>query len=429
MMEKNTSTLTFVEEVHNKLFFIDPSIKIVKETHKKNPALYDTNDYPQRRDVLCFRYFDREHVVDNGREFLGDANNYSNWFYIGKRVSLEEIKEKHGDAPEYKELIDYMERNNLNFACTNTLGFGSWFSDRYIPMENNGVTYEEYRKAYDNQREKECMEMFDKLREHIGEKVTLTQHYFGDELKLTEELKKVNDYLSVELGYNDIPFFTAHSGIAQITSKDGEILYLNPNISDYGERHSGDKYHDQKEFFGSRIADQWKPVTNQRWSEKLAELNQKSEENRHKFSLMEKGRPFVNPNDYLYWFEYVNDSILTSLIELAISIMEKMEVGLDFDTIKSQTEKELFDEYYSFEYKDASSLFPAVAYAITPEEIKEIALKETKERINRDFLSTFVEVCKFSKYGKKYEKDIEKYIGNDNDDWEIEETKEERRTK
>ena len=424
MADKSIRTLTFVEEVHDNLFFIDPSIKTVKETYERDPNLYDTNDYPQKRDVLCFRYFDRDHIVDNGREYLGDAKNYSNWFYNGKRVSLEEIKEKHGDEPEYKELIDYMERNNLNFACTNSTGFGSWFSDRYIPMEKNGVTYEEYRKAYDNQREKECMEMFDKLRDHIGEEVTLTQHYFGDELKLTKELKKVNDYLSVELGYNVIQFFAAHSGIAQITSKDGEVLYLNPNISDYGERHSCDKYPDQKKFFGSRIANQWKPVTTDGMAEIRAKNEQRREENKYKFSLMEKGRPFVNPDNYLDWFEFVNGSILPNLIELAITIMEKMEAGLDFDTIKSQVEKKLFDKYYSFEYEEASYLCPSVAYDITPEKIKEIALRETKESINSDFFTTFAKVCEFSKYGPKYENDIKKYLADDDEDMEIEENEE-----
>ena len=84
----------------------------------------------------------------------------------------------------------------------------------------------------DNRKET-ALAMFAKLKEHIGENVTYTAWHYGVKVEETDELKDVTDFVNVEIGCSGIPFVGYGAAISSIVSKDGEVLYSNPNI-EYG---------------------------------------------------------------------------------------------------------------------------------------------------------------------------------------------------
>jgi len=70
--------------------------------------------------------------------FIYNDNESSNWIYLGKRLSVKDIK-NNIENPYYKMMIPLMKERNSNFVClTNHNGL--------IIMGNNDITYEEYIK-------------------------------------------------------------------------------------------------------------------------------------------------------------------------------------------------------------------------------------------------------------------------------------------
>ena len=46
-------------------------------------------------ECVKFQLFDREEVVINGEMLTGEEKNKSGWYYIGKKLSAEEVKDTH----------------------------------------------------------------------------------------------------------------------------------------------------------------------------------------------------------------------------------------------------------------------------------------------------------------------------------------------
>ena len=170
-----------------------------------------------------FRFYDEEFVVDGDKSYDGDKSNFSNWIYFGKRMSLEEVKAQYGNDSRYSLLISNMENNNYQYACHTQAG-------SFLPMKEGDMTFDELVAAKEQDKEAQAKVMFDKLREHIGEDVSYTGWWYGAKLEETAELRNVTDFINVEIGCSSIPFVGYGAAISSITSKDGEVLYSNPNI-------------------------------------------------------------------------------------------------------------------------------------------------------------------------------------------------------
>ena len=58
------------------------------------------------KNLVRFRYFDRKETNINGDTTYEQCRNFSCWYYVGKRLTLSEVKNKF---PTEKELIYKME--------------------------------------------------------------------------------------------------------------------------------------------------------------------------------------------------------------------------------------------------------------------------------------------------------------------------------
>ena len=126
-MEKITKT--YVEKIYRGLLFSESSIKEVAE---RNPMQVENDGKMQG-----FRFYDKEYVVDGEKTYDGEKSNYSKWIYFGKRYSLDEIKAKYGNNPDYRILISNMEGNGYNYVCHTQAG-------SFLPMEEGDMTFAEY---------------------------------------------------------------------------------------------------------------------------------------------------------------------------------------------------------------------------------------------------------------------------------------------
>lgn len=105
-------------------------------------------------------------------------------------------------------------------------------------------------------KEQDAKAMFDKLREHIGEKVLVTYYLYASKRKEEMELKEVDDFGSIETdSYIALPFVGYGTAITHIASENGETLYENPNIEDGYNRMGPEEISESaKLIFGDRIA-------------------------------------------------------------------------------------------------------------------------------------------------------------------------------
>lgn len=65
------------------------------------------------------RYFDREEVKRGGETLIGKKKNYSGMYYLGKTMSLEEVKE---EFPRENILIRNMEGNGWKHVVKTRMG-------------------------------------------------------------------------------------------------------------------------------------------------------------------------------------------------------------------------------------------------------------------------------------------------------------------
>lgn len=126
-MEKITKT--YVEKIYRGILFSESSIQEVTE---RDPMKIENDGKMQG-----FRFYDVEYVVDGDKTYEGETVNYSGWIFFGKRYSLDEIKTKYGNKPDYRILISNMECNGHNYVCHTQAG-------SFLPMEEGDITFIEY---------------------------------------------------------------------------------------------------------------------------------------------------------------------------------------------------------------------------------------------------------------------------------------------
>lgn len=328
-MEKVTKS--YVEKIYRGILFSESSISEVEERDPMQVA----NDGKMQG----FRFYDKEFVVDGDKSYDGDKSNFSNWIYFGKRMSLEEVKAQYGNNSSYSILISNMENNNYQYVCHTQAG-------SFLPMEEGDMTFDELVAAKEQDKEVQAKAMFDKLREHIGEDVSYTGWWYGAKLEETAELRNVTDFINVEIGYSGIPFVGYGAAISSITSKDGEVLYSNPNIEyGYDRRAAEDVFASKRLIFGDRIVDA-EVAEKEKQDREWAEYKEKSdlEAKKMKYTLMREGLTLVKPETAEEWMQFAdnntNDGYSVFVVKAVISMMKKFEEGISFE----EAEKQVYNE-------------------------------------------------------------------------------------
>lgn len=328
-MEKVTKS--YVEKSYRGLLFSETSVAEIEE---RNPMKVENDGKMQG-----FRFYDKEFVIDGEKTYDGETSNYSNWIYYGKRMSFDEVKKQYGNNPDYRTLIFNMEANDYNYVCHTQAG-------SFLPMEEGDMTFEEFVATKEQDKEDLAKAMFDKLREHIGEDVSYTGWWYGVKQEETAELKNVTDFVNVEIGCSGIPFVGYGAAISNITSKDGEVLYSNPNIENgYDRRSDKDIFASKRLIFGDNIVNKEEALKAQRDKE-WAEYKEKSdlEAKEMKYTLMREGLTLINEETTEDWLQFAdantNDGYSVFVVKAVISMMKKFEEGISFE----DAEKQVYNE-------------------------------------------------------------------------------------
>lgn len=324
-MEKVTKS--YVEKIYRGLLFSEPSTEEVTE---RDPMKVKNDGSMQG-----FRFYDKEFVVDGEKSYDGETSNYSNWIYFGKRLSLDEIKVQYGNNPDYRILISNMENNDYQYVCHTQAG-------SFLPMKEGDMTFDELVVQKEQDKESKAKAMFDKLREHIGENVSYTGWWYGAKQEETAELREVNDFTNVVIGCTGIPFVGYGAAICDITSKDGEVLYSNPNIEyGYDRRSDEEIFASKRLIFGDKLVDKEKAAKEQSDRE-WQELKEKSdiEAKKAKYTLMKEGLTLVKPEIAEEWLQFAdnnsNDGYSVFVVKAVISMMKKLDDGISFEEAEQQ---------------------------------------------------------------------------------------------
>ena len=328
-MEKVTKS--YVEKIYRGILFSESSIAEVEE---RDPMQVENDGKMQG-----FRFYDKEFVVDGEKSYDGDKSNFSNWIYFGKRMSLEDVKTQYGNDSSYSILISNMENNNYQYVCHTQAG-------SFLPMEEGDMTFDELVAVKEQDKETKAKAMFDKLREHIGEDVSYTGWWYGVKQEETAELRNVNDFINVEIGCSGIPFVGYGAAISSITSKDGEVLYSNPNIEyGYDRRAAEDVFASKRLIFGDKIVDA-EVAEKEKQDREWAEYKEKSdlEAKKMKYTLMREGLTLVKPETVEEWMQFAdnnsNDGYSVFVVKAVISMMKKFEEGISFEEAEQQVYNE-----------------------------------------------------------------------------------------
>jgi len=328
-MEKVTKS--YVEKIYRGILFSESSIAEVEE---RDPMQVENDGKMQG-----FRFYDKEFVVDGEKIYDGDKSNFSNWIYFGKRMSLEDVKTQYGNDSSYSILISNMENNNYQYVCHTQAG-------SFLPMEEGDMTFDELVAVKEQDKETKAKAMFDKLREHIGEDVSYTGWWYGVKQEETAELRNVNDFINVEIGCSGIPFVGYGAAISSITSKDGEVLYSNPNIEyGYDRRAAEDVFASKRLIFGDKIVDA-EVAEKEKQDREWAEYKEKSdlEAKKMKYTLMREGLTLVKPETAEEWMQFAdnnsNDGYSVFVVKAVISMMKKFEEGISFEEAEQQVYNE-----------------------------------------------------------------------------------------
>lgn len=329
-MEKVTKS--YVEKIYRGILFSESSVSEVTE---RDP-MQVVNDGTMQG----FRFYDKDFVLDGEKSYDGEKSNFSNWIYFGKRMSLEEVKSQFGhDSKNYRILISNMENNNYKYVCHTQVG-------SFLPMEEGDMTYDELVSQKEQDKEVQAKAMFDKLRQHIGEDVSYTGWWYGVKQEDTAELREVNDFINVLIGCSGIPFVGYGAAISNITSKDGEVLYSNPNIEyGYDRRADKDVFASKRLIFGDRIVDA-EVAEKEKQDREWAEYKEKSdlEAKKIKYTLMREGLTLVKPETAEEWLQFAdnnsNDGYSVFVVKATISMMKKFEEGISFEEAEQQVYNE-----------------------------------------------------------------------------------------
>lgn len=123
------TTKKYVEYLYPGLIVSETSSK---EIEHADPTKVEVPDYS-----VGFRFYEQEFVIDGSEQFVGKIKNRSNWYFIGKKLTIDEVKKQFEGVSQYDILIRNLEINNVYSVCMTDYG-------NFMPMEEQDITLEEY---------------------------------------------------------------------------------------------------------------------------------------------------------------------------------------------------------------------------------------------------------------------------------------------
>ena len=132
-----------------------------------------------KKRAIGFRFYEKDFIDIDGEQFEGKIHNRTNWFYIGKRLTIEEVQSRFGNMPKYEILISNMKCNQISSVCMTEYG-------NFMPMEEDDVTLEEY--VAEHNKEANAFKMFQALKQHVGERVSYQGWWYGAAQEETDVL-------------------------------------------------------------------------------------------------------------------------------------------------------------------------------------------------------------------------------------------------
>lgn len=113
--------------------YVYPGSFVSETTTEKVGTKQLPKNLPDR--TFGFRFFERTEMNDVEEKLVGKPRNYSGWYYVGKELTLEQVKSKYSDK---KILISNMESNKdyYNTVCETKFG-------QFIPMTKEDKIFQE----------------------------------------------------------------------------------------------------------------------------------------------------------------------------------------------------------------------------------------------------------------------------------------------
>lgn len=298
---------------------------IASETSREVIDHNDPTKVNVSENAIGFRFVEQEFVIDGDEEFKGKEKNYTNWFYIGKRLTLADVEKRFGKDPKYSILISNMKNNHIDSVCMTRFG-------NFMSMENGDITLDEYIRK--NDKEKQAIQMFENLKKHIGKTVTYHAWWYGAMESGTDELKSVAFFTNVQIGCMGMPFVGYGSAISSITLQEtGEVLYSNPYIEyGYDRRCPEDIEESKRKIYGDVIVDKQRDRRiKAEEKNKLAMEKANVEAKKKKYAIMKDGITFVKPELAEEWMIYVdkntNDAYSCGVAETSLLCLKKLADG------------------------------------------------------------------------------------------------------
>lgn len=128
---------SYVEKIYRGLLF---SESVIDEVESRDPLLVEDDGSMQG-----FRFYDQEKILYAGRTFVGDNSNFSPWYFLGDRLSIEEVKELSKHNKGLNILVSNMEYNKIPYVCLTRVG-------SYLPMGEKDMTIDEYKEEIGSTR-------------------------------------------------------------------------------------------------------------------------------------------------------------------------------------------------------------------------------------------------------------------------------------
>ncbi len=204
--------------ITKRFFYNRDNHDYTEEVKDKNPMQVEPEGY-----LEGYRFSEEKVAKDeNGKETTVSYIALPNWVYLGKRVTLHELKKKL-NYRNYLDIKKMVEGNNCEYACLSDNG-------HIFPMKPGDLTYDEMKARKALGDHDATLEMFNNLRNHLGEKLRISGWYHGKRYMDKDELIDVKDYEGVITTKSQIPFVGVRTAITNITTEDGEILYVNPFV-------------------------------------------------------------------------------------------------------------------------------------------------------------------------------------------------------
>lgn len=206
-------------------FYVTKRFYYNKDNHDYTEEVVDKNPMQVEPEGYLEGYrFSEEKVAkdENGKETTVSYITLPNWVYFGKRETLYGIK-KTLNYRNYLDIKKMADGNNTEYVCLSDNG-------HIFPMKPGDLTYEEMmaRKVLGDHNA--SLDMFSKLRGHLGEKLRISGWYHGKKYLEKTQLLDVRDFDEVVTTNSHIPFIGVRTAITNISTQDGEILYVNPFV-------------------------------------------------------------------------------------------------------------------------------------------------------------------------------------------------------